>query len=744
MKTPQRFWIFLSLIFFSGLINLESFLFYVHNWQTGSPSLPLFLLKLPLTLLEHSLIAILLTLPASWAAKTLHRSIVYVSILCLSSGYLVLNQVFYKLFFDHYSPSMTEGQVGNIGNIWGSFSAEVDAVTMLNLIALGMLTWLQFRILRGKLSIFWMPRFDRSFQFGAALWVLGAILLGLYVDTHNLNRHPITKVISSWVSPAYHIVDTPLADIDYETPLYGQYVETPKVRQQITDWLKTVSSIQNPNIIFIVLESVGTLQILPSGVFDPKVTPFLASKQADSATFDNIYVNFPSTARSHVPMLTGGHTITWGSVYKELNYAYEGATLIHELDRIGYQNALFSAGDLSYENRFSFYKRLPYDKIYGFNNMSKEEKQANQLSTWGVDEEYAWGKSLDWIDQQSEPFLMHFMTVCTHHPYTWAAHLKAPTEGSNRLEKYTNALAYTDFVIKKIRKDLEERGIAENTFIVVTGDHGQAFGQRHSGNFTHKNHLYEENIRTFLTIIPPKAAPGFVSSRPGAIGDLMPTIMRLVGQTNLKVPAQDLFSDSYSMKISYFHKSADPQKWGLRDGKWKFIGELRGTGRELYDLQADPLEQSNLAPSMPERVSAYENLVSHWYIKTNNKYRAQLTNYIAPGAKGLTAEDIRSYGPKIMGFGVYKDRKFTELKNIAPDTPMVAWTQWVPYTKDTLVYYHWQTPSGKLIKKKFNVKKGWSDTRVKIPVQYPIPKGEWSLTIKENDQVLLQGSFVVQ
>ena len=89
-------------------------------------------------------------------------------------------------------------------------------------------------------------------------------------------------------------------------------------------------------------------------------------------------------------------------------------------------------------------------------------------------------------------------------------------------------------------------------------------------------------------------------------------------------------------------------------------------------------------------------------------------------------------------------RAQTELKNIAPNTPMVAWTQWVPYTKDTLVYYHWQMPSGKLIKKKFNVKKGWSDTRVKIPVQSPIPKGEWSLTIKENDQALLQGSFVVQ
>ena len=744
MKTTQRFWIFLSLVFFSGLINLESFLFYVHNWQTGSPSLPLFLLKLPLNLLEHSLIAILLALPASWAAKNLHRSIVYVSVLCVSSTYLVINQVFYKLFFDHYSPSMTEGQVGNIGNIWGSFSAEVDAITIFNLIALGLLTLLQFRILRGKLTNSWTPRFNRLVQLGVALWVLGCTLLGLYGETHNLNRHPITKVISSWVSQAHNMVDTPLADIDYETPLYGQYVETPEVKQQITDWLGAVSSVQNPNIIFIVLESVGTIQILPNGDFDPAVTPFLASKQADSATFDNIYANFPSTARSHVPMLTGGHTITWGSVYKELNYTYGGTTLIHELDRAGYQNALFSAGDLSYENRSSFYKRLPYDTIHGFNNMPKEEKEANQLSTWGVDEEYAWGKSLDWIDQQSEPFFMHFMTVCTHHPYTWAAHLKAPTEGSNRLEKYTNALAYTDFVIKKIHRDLEERGIADKTFIVITGDHGQAFGKRHSGNFTHKNHLYEENIRTFLTIIPPKAAPGFVSSRPGAIGDLMPTIMRLVGQTNLNVPAQDLFSDSFSMKISYFHKSADPQKWGLRDGKWKFIGELRGPGRELFDLHTDPLEQNNLAPSMPERVSEYESLVTHWYIKTNNKYRAQLTNYSPPGAKGLTTEDIRSYGPKIMGFGVYKDRKFTELKNIAPNTPMVAWTQWVPYTEDTLVYYHWQTPSGNLIKKKFNVKKGWTDTRVKIPVQSPIPKGAWSLTIKENDQELLQGSFVVQ
>ncbi len=744
MKTNQRFWIFLSLVVFSGLINLESFLFYVHNWQDGSPSLPLFLLKLPLTLLEHSIVALLLVLPAGWAAKELRRSILYVSLLCASSVYLVLNQVFYKLFFDHYSPSMTEGQVGNLGNIWGSFAAEVDTVTVFNLFALGLLTWLQFRVLRGDLRISLQPRLNRKAQFGIAAWAAGCLLLGVYGDAHNLNHHPITKVVSSWTSVSSDIVDTQLPNIDYETPVYGQYDESYEARQKIANWIQATGSIKKPNIIFIVLESVGSLQILPGGNFDPSVTPFLASRQADAATFDNIYANFPSTARSHVPMLTGGHTITWGSVYKEFNYNYEGTTLIHELDRLGYQNALFSAGDLSYENRYSFYKRLPYNKIYGFNNMSDDEKEANKLSTWGVDEEYAWEKSLNWIDQQSEPFLMHFMTVCTHHPYTWAEHLKTPTEGATRFEKYTNALAYTDFVVKKIHEDLDQRGIAENTFIVVTGDHGQAFGKRHSGNYTHKNHLYEENIRTFLTIIPPGAAAGFVSKRPGTIGDVMPTILNLVDQTELDVPAQSLLSDTYAMKISYFHKSADPQKWGLRDGKWKFIGELRGPNRELYDLENDPFEQNNLAQAMPERISEYENLVSHWYIKTNNKYRAQLTNYTPPGAKGLTTEDIRTSGPKIMAFGIYKDRKFTELKEIPPNTPMVAWTQWVPYTKDTLVHYHWSTPSGEMIKKKFNVKKGWSDTRVKIPVKSPIPKGRWSLSIKKNDQELLQGSFVVE
>ena len=153
---------------------------------------------------------------------------------------------------------------------------------------------------------------------------------------------------------------------------------------------------------------------------------------------------------------------------------------------------------------------------------------------------------------------------------------------------------------------------------MITGDHGEAFGQ-HDGNFGHTLFVYEENVCVPFLI----AAPGLTRepervARVASVIDTTPTVLDLLG---FAVPTgyegRSLLGDQTRMAL--FCTDYSLGLLGLRDGRWKLIHELESGRSQLYDLQDDPQEQHDWAKMLPQRTEAYRDHLLGW--AAAQKYR---------------------------------------------------------------------------------------------------------------------------
>ncbi len=121
----------------------------------------------------------------------------------------------------------------------------------------------------------------------------------------------------------------------------------------------------------------------------------------------------------------------------------------------------------------------------------------------------------------------------------WEVGSYTPAQVARMEETYDGAIAYTDRAIGRLFARLKDLGIYDKATIMLTADHGEAFGEH--GVFLHAHHLYDEIVRAPLIIKTP------VMSRRGAYSpalaqsiDLYPTIAHAFGLKTPGMPGADL------------------------------------------------------------------------------------------------------------------------------------------------------------------------------------------------------------
>ncbi len=666
--------------------------------------------------------------------------------------YLAVDQVFYRIFFDHFQIGLMEGQEGGIGVFKDSILFELRPLFFVNVAVALVLSVLLFLRLGAPQSETPTPRGRKVIAVTVAVLITycgTAWHFSRNAKLSNLNYHPVVSLARSIVIPLRH--DTAPVELikDLESLRYGK----PTIAGIPPDtWQPGPARWQNaakkPNIVLIILESVGSQQMLKNGRPSQEDTPELARHVAQMTTFPLLYNTFPGTVRSHTPLITGGRTITWGSVFEELSFPYTGPTIVSELNAAGYTAGLFSAALMEAENLGGFYDQLPYDVASYPDRWTDSDKKQFKINSWGVDEREVMRRAGVWAKSTRTPFFLQILTSATHHPYSIPDDFKAPySRDGDRKHRYANALAFIDQAIGQLLGDLAAAGHADDTLVFIVGDHGQAFGDVHPKNLTHKNHIYEENIRNFLMVIDPTVRSGpFPVSRVGGLGDVAPTILGFVNDLPRDFAGQNLFDPTYEERLVFFHKNAYPERWGLRDGRWKFaVDKVGGKNAELFDLDADGAEQINLANDHRDQVQTYSQLVASWYIKTNDEYVARLKGFRKAGGIQLRPDEVQSYGPKRLVFGTKgKDGKFKELNVINPNEEMVAWTYGVPFPTNQKVDYKWTSPRGKVRRFHFEYDKDWSQTEVFHSATVPMEEGIWTLALSAEGRPLLSGTFKVK
>jgi arylsulfatase A-like enzyme len=525
------------------------------------------------------------------------------------------------------------------GRLMGSMFAEADWIALLNVLLVAGGIWFVRKLARSE----WrgeirMPRVRLTTPVKLAMvaYAVIGVVLPKVVGTKGVHHHPVVALVAlTRGMSALSLATTIVPDSVVRGAQYGVYPGDAAVDARLREFQELAIGFKRPNVLLVILESVGADQVLPGGKPDARITPNIAKLAQRAAIFPNLYTSYPATTRAHVPMMTGGSTITWGSVHEELTLPYRGATLPASFKTAGYRTGLFAAVDMRFGALAKFYGSMPWDTLLHFGNGTGPLQPTQKVHSWGVNESHLWTHAKRWVDaggKDAAPFFLNFQTVSTHHPYGTESGFKGPrdTLDQDRKPRYLNALAYTDKVLGQVLADLEASGKLKHTLIVITGDHGQAFGDKHENNIAHRNFLYEENVRTFAMFVLPSSRGTVVSERIGTTADLMPSVLSLLGMPLAKVDGQSLFARRFDRRLAYFHKDVPPQQWGLRDGNWKFIDELTNDAPELYDLSKDPSEQVNLAGENPQLVTEYRGLVADWFVRANYEYIAHLSGYRPP------------------------------------------------------------------------------------------------------------------
>lgn len=164
------------------------------------------------------------------------------------------------------------------------------------------------------------------------------------------------------------------------------------------------------------------------------------------------------------------------------------------------------------------------------------------------------------------------------------------------LRHYHAAVSQVDAGVGRLVAELAHLGIAENTIIVFSSDHGDMQG---SHGLTNKCVPYEESVRIPFVAAGPGIAKGYV--RKEAIGtvDFFPTFAELCGggsPTGFSL-APALWGGDAILPTRIF--SEDQSGWAIvREDRWKLVCGLDGdVPAALFDLDVDPFEEFNLLGS---------------------------------------------------------------------------------------------------------------------------------------------------
>ncbi len=213
---------------------------------------------------------------------------------------------------------------------------------------------------------------------------------------------------------------------------------------------------------------------------------------------------------------------------------------------------------------------------------------------------------------------------------------REPLEICRHIADYYSMITHMDAQLGRVLNALQKKGIADNTILVYTSDHGLALGQH---GLMAKQNMYDHSIRIPFLIKGPGLQKGKQISSLTCQMDIFPTLCELAG---IKIPetidGKSLVSLINGRK-QFIYESAfsaykDLQRMIKKDG-WKMVryyrSEISHTGSErvqLFNVEEDPWEINNLAgrPQYLPLLRELSELMRQWQINVNDPLLTDDTN----------------------------------------------------------------------------------------------------------------------
>lgn len=423
-----------------------------------------------------------------------------------------------------------------------------------------------------------------------------------------------------------------------------------------------------PNILFIMADDLGVRDLQCYGS-DYYRTPHLDGLTEQGMLFTRAYAGCNVCSPTRASILTGRYphrvhltdALPWDRLYENPklvppNHLKELPAKLpnfaQALQAAGYRTALFGKWHLGNEEQFFAKGR---HATYGFDEAKdcggKEKKRDK-----GVDE--LTQRTVQFLQKNKDrPFMLCLMHHVPHVPMACPPEAEAlyddlPKGRKQKDQKYAGMISHLDQSIQTILDELSVLGLEDNTVVIFTSDNGGLKNLTSNKPWRGgKGDLYEGGLRVPLIVRwPGKIAPGSVCDGAVISTDYFPTFLELAGlplMPQAHVDGNSLLplwaGENVAPRTLYWHfpHRNEPSSSVIEDN-WKVVHKIVSNQYELFDLNADPGEQNDLAGSYPERLDRLTQML-----------RAHLQSSSAQRMRPNPEWDANRPAGKVKNYGIF-------------------------------------------------------------------------------------------
>ncbi|MFV0506402.1 MAG: sulfatase-like hydrolase/transferase [Bacteroidales bacterium] len=441
---------------------------------------------------------------------------------------------------------------------------------------------------------------------------------------------------------------------------------------------------KQPNILFLLADDMGYGEL---GVYGQEQiqTPVIDSLARQGMRFTDFYAGSSVCSPSRAVLMTGkdaGHSSIRGNsgiydndVWKRVPLKKSEITIGEMMQQAGYQTSFIGKWHLDDPNDLSTWAMNrgfdyaiqeqwtsrfggeEYDELVHWINIDQDSVRYDQEKYDCIDE-FRTNFAIDYLDKKDsgKPFfmIMSYRIPHAHERYTRNKELYADKGWSETERRHAARITMLDQQIGKLLKKLKDKGELDNTIIFFTSDNGghrerghdQLFFNSCGGLRGYKRSMYEGGIRVpLIACWKDKIKAGSESNYIGSFQDFMPTFAEIAG---INAPSESngisflpSLQSKEQIKHDYLYWELQIDGWGtklpdggfrqaVRMGKWKGVRYGIQSPIELYNLEEDLYETTNVAEQHPEMIEKVGKLFKEGRVDTEGfPYGGKAQDYVA-------------------------------------------------------------------------------------------------------------------
>ena len=502
------------------------------------------------------------------------------------------------------------------------FAASFSLMGSLLAIAIAFFAWFQIFVVQGKLSL-------RSLVVTALLIIVLA-LLGKFAPriVKDKNARQINLLHISLLAALTLLLIVLKSGAPTQRPTAASLEE------------------EAPNVVLLTVDTLRSDLLRPYGSATT-IMPTLDALCENGILFRNARSAAPWTRPAMASIMTGLPPLTHRVLTRKSKLPERARSIAEVLSEAGYTTAAIGSNpalrsEFNFDQGFKEYRFFPRDSSGSslggllLDHLRRDtDPDTSELADMAI----------DWISRHNDQKFFLWLHILDPHmplippedyvnqnhalrqtgvlfsqttPIRSGDHSPTSSDRESLKELYKLEARYVDDNIRRVLDSLKNRGLYEESLIVIASDHGEEFWDH--GGFTHGHTLYDELLRVPLCLKLPWTSEAIQIENSVSTEDIAPTIIELARVRESDQPAEHSLSRFW--RSSNNTPSVEPifstatrfygDQVSVVFDDMKYIKNIYSGEIMLFDLKSDPMEKESVAENFPDIVAQAEALIEEY------------------------------------------------------------------------------------------------------------------------------------